>query len=404
MASLLPPAGEIGGPPIDCHRPPQQGPQRVLPTDAHNLTSTNTLRSCQQYTPYARAQLRVFLSDRPPTFQLIASHRSAPTQRGTMSKQVAAPVQTAPQTVSQWAQEHTCCIVPALPNSEDRAVHLDSDDMTLEDFCRTAANLGIRVLYQEVDTFDADEFAVLPALPLTAGPDSDLPDPEAALDSAERKDLAALRAAARRHHGQTAGIELCFVADSVAHFWSDSAPWWDDLAEQWDDFTSLLQHTREEQEQQAEAAEQIDAQAEIARMTDTLAALPAFRSATNHATRRAVASDAFPDSDDEPHHSGYLLRQAVAAASDRVQADALAAYRDVEKRIDEIAEKLAASDALADATTQPTRRIKAADFLTTLTGGYPPNTRTVTLLLGHRSLTVPAARTGRPAPDTLPLG
>ncbi|WP_369141826.1 hypothetical protein [Streptomyces sp. R44] len=59
---------------------------------------------------------------------------------------------------------------------------------------------------------------------------------------------------------------------------------------------------------------------------------------------------------------------------------------------------------LEDATTKPTRRIKAADFLTGLTGGYPPQTRTLTLLLDHPALTVPGPRTGsRPVGDTLPL-
>ncbi|MDR3083905.1 MAG: hypothetical protein LBV60_23820, partial [Streptomyces sp.] len=85
-------------------------------------------------------------------------------------------------------------------------------------------------------------------------------------------------------------------------------------------------------------------------------------------------------------------------------ADAAAAWRDVEERIGEVAGKLAASGVLGDATTKPTRRIRAADFLTSLTGGFPPPTRTLTLLLDHPALTLPGPRAAsRPVADTLPL-
>ncbi|MFB7609861.1 hypothetical protein [Streptomyces gardneri] len=318
-----------------------------------------------------------------------------------MSKQAAVPVQDAPETVSGWAQEHGVCLVPVLPEAEDRVVLLDADCMALEDFLRTALTLGIRVLYQDIECFDADEFAVLPVA-AAAVDDEDLPDPEEELDAAERKQLAALRAAARLRHGQLAAVRLCFVADSVAHFWSAAASWWEELDDQWDDFTLLLQQARRDRREQVQAAEQVDTQAEAERMAAVLATLPAFRAARNQAARRAVATDTFPDSDVPP--ISYLLSRVVTVAAGRVEADAAAAWRDVEERIAEVAGELAASGVLEDATTAPTRRIKAADFLTSLTGGFPPPTRTLTLLLGHPALTVPRPRTASiPAADTLPL-
>ncbi|MET8506883.1 hypothetical protein ABZV60_19840 [Streptomyces sp. NPDC004787] len=318
-----------------------------------------------------------------------------------MSKQTADAVQDAPERVRLWAQEHSICLVPVLPEAEDRVVLLDADCMELEEFLGIAFTLGVRVLYLDIECFDADEFAVLPAV-AAAVPGEDLPDPEADLDAAERKQLAVLRAAARPRHGQIAAVRLCFVADSVAHFWGVTAPWAEQLDDQWDDFTALLQMARRDRQEQAHAAEQVDTLAEVERMAAVLAALPAFRAARNQAARKAVAMDTFPDSDVPP--VSYLLSRAVGVAAGRVEADAAIAWREVEESIGEVAGKLAASGVMEGATTKPARRIKAADFLTSLTGGFPPPTRTLTLLLDHPALTLPRPRAAaRPAADTLPL-
>ncbi|MFE5010041.1 hypothetical protein ACFRJ3_36330 [Streptomyces sp. NPDC056696] len=298
-----------------------------------------------------------------------------------------------PAVIRQWAADHDIYLLPALSTAEEQhTVCLEPQDITLGAFCGLAGALGARVLYQDIEEFDADDFTLIPR----ALADDSGQDPEELLDEDARRGLISVRSQARPHHGRICSVEACFVHNGVAHIWQATAPWHDELAAEWLDFLALKEHAEGERREQEEdpAAEE----ARQAAMTQQLRDLAEFRSARTATARREIAERLFPDPDDGYHHS-WRLRHVLANAHAAVQLDAKAVYEDFENRLDELADELLASALLDHVHGAGPRRIRAADFLTQRSGGYPPPVRTLTLLLGRPQLKAVKV----PAQDALPL-
>ncbi|MGQ5637809.1 MULTISPECIES: hypothetical protein [unclassified Streptomyces] len=52
----------------------------------------------------------------------------------------------------------------------------------------------------------------------------------------QQQELKRLRRAARTHAGQITVAVMCFVAEGLAHYWSEEASWHTDLQEAWAEF------------------------------------------------------------------------------------------------------------------------------------------------------------------------
>ncbi|MER6233369.1 hypothetical protein ACFY1L_46180 [Streptomyces sp. NPDC001663] len=296
-----------------------------------------------------------------------------------------------PDALRQWAHDHRIVLVPAVPETDAHAVYLDAQHMDAAAFCQLAVQLEARVLYQDITRFDAGAFTVIE--------DDLLEEPPAVPESGCDADLDALWAKARSYQGRSASADLCFVSNGVAHIWQATAPWRTELAEE-------LEAWRLAHRQGAEAVEEepYDPEAERAReqaMAAQLQELSEFRCAKNALTRREIANRIFP-AEDEDGRRPWQLGRAITEAHAAVQLAAKAVYADYEAHLDEIADELVASGVLTQVSGASSRRIKAADFLTRRSGGYPPPGRTLTLLLDRPQL---KAIRKSPAADsaTLPL-
>ncbi|MFF4508394.1 hypothetical protein [Streptomyces sp. NPDC001401] len=241
-----------------------------------------------------------------------------------------------------------------------------------------ATACGARILYWDLDHFDADNFAFLP----TDGEDGeDDPAPAAGngLSPALRQRADTLLAAAQRHDGEVEAVRIAFVVEGVVHEWEMSAPWAGDLHARWEVLGDDI-------DQAQPARPELDAPdpAEVERIAALLQKMPAIIAAGSYGQRREAADEAFPapgGEDDWLHHR--LLRQALSLAQQAIQQDGADAYRTIENTLDETAARLLEQGVLDDVHDAPARRIVTTDFLTALTGGHRPKPRTVTLLLGR---------------------
>ncbi|MFE2991488.1 hypothetical protein [Streptomyces sp. NPDC059262] len=144
-----------------------------------------------------------------------------------------------PAVIRQWAADHDIYLLPALSTAEEQhTVCLEPQDITLGAFCGLAGALGARVLYQDIEEFDADAFTLIPR----SLADDIGQDPEELLDEDARRRLISVRSQARPHHGRICSVEACFVHNGVAHIWQATAPWHDELAAEWLDFLALKEH------------------------------------------------------------------------------------------------------------------------------------------------------------------
>ncbi|WP_406326525.1 hypothetical protein [Streptomyces sp. NBC_00203] len=256
---------------------------------------------------------------------------------------------------------------------------LSPDQYDAEAVAQLAAACGARILYGDLDHFDAGEFDVFPA---------DDEDEPALLtgDSADNGVPAALRqradkllAAARRHADALEAVRIAFVVEGVVHEWEMSAAWADDLNAQHEVLMDDLQQARYERPE-ADEPDPLD----VKRLAGLLQKMPAIISAGTFSQRRDAAEEAFPppNGDDDWHHR-RLLQQALTLAQQAIAQDAADIYRTIENALDDTAARLLSQGILDDVHDAPARRIVTTDFLTELTGGHRPKPRTVTLLLGR---------------------
>ncbi|MET7703528.1 hypothetical protein [Streptomyces sp. NPDC005485] len=304
------------------------------------------------------------------------------------------PTDDLPTVIRKWAEDRSVYLLPALATADEQhTVHLEPEDMTIDAYCGLADALGVKVVYQNIERFEADSFAQV-VLTATAG-DEEEQSPDMLLDEASLRQYKSLRAQARPHDGRTLGVELCFVHHGVAHLWETTAPWYDDLDAGLQDLLALKEHAKEERRNQTE-----DPAAEEARqtaMTQQLRQLPEFRSARTATDRCEIAERLFPEPDDEDYHHSRRVRRVLADAHAAVQRDSKTVYEDYENGLDQLADELISSGLLDLTHGAAPRRIKTADFLTARSGGYPPPVRTVTLLMDRLK------NSKLPTQDILPL-
>ncbi|MFD8737442.1 hypothetical protein ACFV06_21320 [Streptomyces sp. NPDC059618] len=256
---------------------------------------------------------------------------------------------------------------------------LSPDRYDADAVVQLAAACGARILYMDLDHFDANEFDVLfadeedePTLPTDDGTRGSIP-------AALRQQADELLAAARRRTDALEAVRIAFVVEGVVHEWQLSAAWADDLHAQHASLTDELQQAHHEQSESDEPDP-----LEVKRIAGLLQQMPTVISASSHSLRCAAAEEAFPPpngNDDWRHRR--LLQQALTLAQQAIQKDAADIYRTIENALDDTAARLLNQGALDDVHDAPARRILVTDFLTELTGGHRPKPRTVTLLLGR---------------------
>jgi hypothetical protein len=282
-----------------------------------------------------------------------------------------------------------------------RAV-LSPEQYDAEAVAQLAAGCGARILYGDLDYFDADEFDVFPTddegePALLTGDGADDGVPAVLHERADR-----LLAAARRRAGALEAVRIAFVVEGVVHEWGVSAAWADDLNMQHELLMGDLQQARYERPELDEP-DPLD----VERIAGLLQKMPAVISGS-HSQRRDAADEAFPppNGDDDWRHR-RLLQQALARAQQAIGQDAADIYRTIENALDDTAARLLSQGALDDVHDAPARRIVTTDFLTELTGGHRPKPRTVTLLLGRPAvkdfLTAQKAAAKMQAQQALPL-
>lgn len=305
--------------------------------------------------------------------------------------------------LAELASEHGLRLISASVGGDSglRAA-LGTDRYDAGAVAELAAACGARILYGDLDHFDANEFMFLP----DAGQDEAGDAASVAGDgvpAALRQRADALLAAAQRRDGQVEAVRLAFVVQGVVHEWEVCAAWADDLHGRWEVLVDDIDQARP-------AQPELDAPdpGEVERIAGLLQKMPAIISAGSHSQRREAAAEAFPAPDGEDdwlHHR--LLQQALALAQQAIQQDAARAYRTIEDTLDETAARLLEQGVLDDVHDAPARRIVTTDFLTELTGGHRPKPRTVTLLLGRPAvkdfLAGQKATAKRQAQPVLPL-
>ncbi|MFE4758004.1 hypothetical protein ACFRIB_48915 [Streptomyces mirabilis] len=256
---------------------------------------------------------------------------------------------------------------------------LSSDRYDAEAVAQLAAACGARILYGDLDHFDADEFDAFPAddedepaLLMGDGADNGVP-------AALRQRADKLLTAARRRAGALEAVRIAFVVEGVVHEWEMSAAWADDLDAQREVLMDDLQQAHFERPE-ADEPDPLD----VKRIAGLLQKMPSVISAGTFSQRRDAATEAFPapNGDDDWRHR-RLLQQALALAQQAIAQDAADLYRTIENALDDTAARLLDQGVLDDVPDAPARRIVTTDFLTELTGGHRPKPRTVTLLLGR---------------------
>ncbi|WOX15522.1 hypothetical protein [Streptomyces sp. N50] len=295
---------------------------------------------------------------------------------------VASDLRKVADALPELASRHGLQLISASVGGDTglRAV-LGEDRYDADAIAHLAAACGARILYWDLDHFDADEFAVLPV----DGQDSEgdpAPTTDNGVPPALRKRTDTLLAAAQRHDGEVEALRVAFVVESVIHEWEVSAAWAGDLHGRWEVLSDDI-----EQAQPARAELDVPDPAEVERIAGLLQKMQAVVSAGSYGQRREAAAEAFPapgGEDDWLHHR--LLQQALALAQQAIQQDAADAYRTIENTLDETAVRLLEQGVLDDVHDAPARRIVTTDFLTELTGGHRPKPRTVTLLLGRPAI------------------
>ncbi|MEV6758262.1 hypothetical protein [Streptomyces sp. NPDC051214] len=296
------------------------------------------------------------------------------------------------------ASLHGLHLIPASVGSTGPHAVLSEAIYDCPAFARLAADCGARILYWDVEHFDAGEFTDSPALQASSShPLAGTPAPPPGRQSS------GLLAAAKRHDGDVEKVQVAFVIDGVIHTWTATAPWAEQLHEQWE--AHLDTHRAPVQPLYQERAEPDPVEA--ARIAAQLRTMPAVIRGS-FSQRHDLAAATFPPADGQNEWDHRrLLRSALSLAHQAIQDDADHAYQEIEQHLDDTAAQLLRQNILNDAYDAPARRIVTTDFLTELTGGHKPKTRTVTLLLGRPAIKefITAQKSAVPAPaqSALPL-
>ncbi|MFJ5657494.1 hypothetical protein ACIQD5_29745 [Streptomyces microflavus] len=312
-----------------------------------------------------------------------------PTQRS-----VAIDLQDLDQQIPDLAREHSLIPLNSAPAPAGPHVMLSTDTFSPASFMAAAHQGGARFLYYESDRFSAEAFAVI-------DPGDD--DVEEHLDSEAKRKLKRIRRAAKSRHEQLSAIGMCFVADGVAHYWFEEAPWFCELQSQWEDFMTQYRVT----EQLREEDEQARIDSEIARIAEELQDRPDFRAATKRSHHRDIARTAYPppaDADDEDlQRHQRVVDWATTQAAETVERAARRIYAAHELALQILAEEITHSGILAGATTVAARTLLIQDFLAAKSDGYAAPKRTIDLLLTKVQLLRPKKSNHSNTPDQLQL-
>lgn len=120
--------------------------------------------------------------------------------------------------LQQLASSWNLRVVPATPLSTAgscQLVLLGSEDLSAADFCGVAASAGVRLLYAQVEPFDAE-----------TDPDLNLWGRAHDHQGSARKLLADLHRDAQRYNGRVRQLELAFAVGCVLHCWAATADWY----------------------------------------------------------------------------------------------------------------------------------------------------------------------------------
>jgi hypothetical protein len=164
------------------------------------------------------------------------------------------------------------------------------------------------------------------------------------------------------HAGKLGQVSLAFVANGVVHFWERSTPWYEEWEEQAgqtlrDDF-DLDQPSRPSQEERARL---------VSEHTETLFADPRFRAARQANVRHRAARLILP-----PDTGSVIFWDAVREASEQADELAQQQYERIEPQLDELSRELLASPDYQRASSPPTRRRIAGQFLIPRADGFSP--------------------------------
>jgi hypothetical protein len=146
-------------------------------------------------------------------------HPSGPAQRPVAAAdldQLAAQLQ---QLASGWNLR----IVPATPVSTAgscQLVLLGCEDLSAAEFCELAASAGMRLLYAQAESFDAE-----------TDPDLNLLGQARDHQGSARDLLADLHRDAQRYNGRVRQLELAFAVGCVLHCWAAAADWYTGLVD-----------------------------------------------------------------------------------------------------------------------------------------------------------------------------
>ncbi|WP_440072262.1 hypothetical protein [Streptosporangium sp. OZ121] len=261
-------------------------------------------------------------------------------------------------------------VVPVAPITRQSAyLCLDPEDMNLEDFLDLVVAAQQKLAYIEPAPFDVDDLVELA--------EDDVLGEE--LDPVLRAQRAKLRQSAARFNGWTTSLEVAFVYQGVVHRWVADASWYERLRTEVD----ALVPPEDEDDDEPQLSE-ADRVALVERLTQELLAKAEFRASTETGRRRVARIYlASPECDAGPFDElpTFVTSAAIRQATDRAVIAEQRHYAEVEPRIPEVAQQIAADPAYRAARTAAARKHRARDHLIAQAGGYPPPTRVLDLLL-----------------------
>jgi hypothetical protein len=282
--------------------------------------------------------------------------------------------------LNDLAVSRQLALIPAIPlrgSAPGFVAFLGAEHMRAGEFCDVAVVAGAKLLYADVNAFDA-ETDLMADRRRGLGWQSDEEDSR----------LLALRQEASIFNGRIGEIVLGFAVNGVLHCWRATTPWYHDFVERLEEVDDV-----EPMDQRIPEAEE---RALIDRLVEELIQLPGYRSASTMTQRRRIAR-ALPEisaleADRRPGYHSVAF-QVLSKTQERAAAEADSKYREMEAEIADLAAECAASPAFRSAGSARARRERARDFLAEKAGGYPPSARLLELFLDTPPLQ--SARRGR---------
>ncbi|MFF5115054.1 hypothetical protein [Streptosporangium sp. NPDC000509] len=261
-------------------------------------------------------------------------------------------------------------MVPVVPIARQGAyVYLEPEDMDLEDFLDLVVAAQQKLAYIEPSPFDIDDVVELA--------EDDALGEE--LDPVLRSQRAKLRQSAARFNGWPISLEVAFMYQGVVHRWVADASWYEQLRTE---VAAVVPPEDEDDlEPQLSEAERVTI---VERLTQELLAKAEFRGGTETGRRRVARIHlASPECDAGPFDElpNSIAYEAIRQALDQAAIAEQRHYADVEQRIPELAQQVAADPSYRAARTAAARKHRLRDHLIAHADGYPPPTRVLDLLL-----------------------